>query len=127
MVRVISLTPTKYVKDAVKLVNNKTLPDVQKAGLPGGAENVLLVREMFRGATHLEVACGSRRAKNLSEFMIVGAHAKKTAVLEIMLPLINDPTLRYWSNANLQREGDASSDGGFRWKQVWLYGSHGQV
>lgn len=82
MVRVTSLIPTKYVKEAVKLVNNKTLPDVQNAGLPAGSENVLLVRETFRGAAHLEVACGSRRAKNLSEFMIVGAHAKeKTEML----------------------------------------------
>jgi hypothetical protein len=60
MVRVISLIPTKYVNEAVKLVNNKTLLDDQNAVLPGGAENVLLVRYMFRGAAHFEVACGSR-------------------------------------------------------------------
>ena len=70
MVRVTSLIPIKYVNEAVKLVNSKTLPDVQKTVLPGGEENVLLVRYVFRGAAHFEVACGNRRAKNLSEFMI---------------------------------------------------------
>jgi hypothetical protein len=81
MVRVTSLIPTKYVNDAVKLVNSKTLPEVQNAVLPGW-ENVLLVRYEFRGAAHLEVACGTRRAKNLSEFIIAYEHMQKDASCE---------------------------------------------
>jgi hypothetical protein len=44
------------------------------------------VRQKFRGTAHGEVARGggSRRAKNLSEFIIVvGTHAKTKAILEV--------------------------------------------